>query len=188
MTTRSATLATIEPVRAGLSPVQYAVLGLLHGHPAHGYELQRRFAAPGDLADVVPVEQPTLYAALKDLAARGLVEGTEVREGLRPPRTVYALTVPGDRLLSAWLRAPVARLRQVRLDFLLKLYFARGRGERSVRALVDAQIRACHDYLTALQVHAATLSPGDFAYLIAESRTSAARGTLDWLHAVRARS
>jgi DNA-binding PadR family transcriptional regulator len=188
MTTRSAALAPVEPIRAGLTPVQYAVLGLLHSHPAHGYELQRRFAAPGDLADVVPVEQPTLYAALKDLATRGLIEGTEVREGLRPPRMVYALTVPGDRLLSAWLRAPVARLRQVRLDFLLKLYFARGRGERAVRALVEAQVQACEQYLVALEARAVMLDADDFAALVAESRTTAARATLEWLRTVRARS
>lgn len=187
MTTRGAALVPIEPVRAGLTPVQYAVLGLLRAHPAHGYELQRRFAAAGDLADVLPVEQPTLYAALKDLAARGLIEGTEVREGPRPPRTVYALTVPGDRLLNAWLRAPVARLRQVRLDFLLKLYFARARGERSVRALVDAQIAACEGYLVGLDAQAAMLRPDDFAYLVSESRRSAARGTLDWLRGYRRR-
>lgn len=187
MTTHAAAVASVEPVRAGLTPVQYAVLGLLRAHPAHGYELQRRFAAAGDLADVLPVEQPTLYAALKELAARGLIAGTEGREGLRPPRTVYALTVAGDRLLSAWLLAPVARLRQVRLDFLLKLYFARPRGERAVRALVDAQIQACHDYLVALDTHAVTLSPDDFAYLVSESRTSAARGTLDWLRNYRSR-
>lgn len=187
MTAHSAVLAPAGRVRPGPSPVQYAVLGLLHAHPVHGYELQRRFAAPGDLADVVPVEQPTLYAALKDLAVRGLIEGAEVCEGARPPRTVYAFTVPGERLLTAWLRAPVARLRQVRLDFLLELYFARGRGDRALRTLVDAQVRTCEDYLAALERQAAILTPDDFAYLVAESRTSAARGTLNWLRAVRAR-
>jgi PadR family transcriptional regulator, regulatory protein AphA len=178
---------TVVPARPELTPVQYAVLGLLHEQPAHGYELQRSFSAHGDLADVAQIEQPTLYAALKDLAARELIEGSEAREGARPPRTVYALTAEGERLLTSWLRAPVQRLRQVRLDFLLKVYFARRRGAPDVRALVDMQIRACQDYLAALDAQAAGLSQDDFAYLVVESRTSAARSTLDWLRDYRGR-
>ena len=177
--------AEVAPV---LTPVQYAVLGLLQQAPAHGYELQRAFSDGGDLGAVAHVEQPTLYAVLKDLAVRGLIEGTETREGLRPPRTVYALSPEGQRLLDLWLRAPVQRLREVRLDFLLKVYFARRRGDRRlVRTLVDAQIRACHDYLAALEARAAERSPDDFAYLVIESRTSAARGTLEWLRDYRGR-
>ncbi|MGE3856476.1 MAG: PadR family transcriptional regulator [Dehalococcoidia bacterium] len=170
-----------------LNPAQYAMLGLLHEQPSHGYDLQRAFAATGDLADVAPIGQPALYAALKDLVARGLIAGSEEREGARPLRTRYALTAEGDRVLAEWLREPVRRLRQVRLDFLLKVYFARRRGLRPVRALVDAQIRVCHDYLARLEDRASDLSPDDFAYLVVESRTSAARSTLDWLHAYRRR-
>ena len=173
--------------RVDLTPVQYALLGLLHEHPSHGYELQRFFAPDGELSVIAPVEQPTLYAALKELAVRQLIAGTETREGLRPPRTVYELSAAGQRVLDAWLRAPVERLRQVRLDFLLKVYFARQRGVRVVRALVDAQIAACHEYLARLEERAATLSPDELAYLVGESRTSAARGTLDWLRDYRRR-
>jgi PadR family transcriptional regulator AphA len=187
MTTRRTRLEVIREDRPELTPVQYAILGLLHEHPAHGYELQRSFSPAGALVEVAQVEQPTLYANLKDLAARNLIAGSEAREGARPPRTVYALTEEGTRLLDTWLREPVQRLRQVRLDFLLKVYFARRRSDELVAALVDAQIQACHDYLAALEADSATRSPGDFAYLVAESRTSAARGTLDWLHTYRRR-
>ncbi|MFA7249733.1 MAG: PadR family transcriptional regulator [Dehalococcoidia bacterium] len=172
---------------AELSPAQYAILGLLYDQPTHGYGLQRAFAAGGELADVAQIGQPALYAALKELVARALIAGQEEREGARPLRTTYALTPRGEASLLDWLRQPVPRLRQVRLDFLLKVYFARRRGVRVVRALVDAQIRVCHDYLARLEERAAQLSPDDFAYLVVESRTTAARSTLDWLHAYRRR-
>lgn len=133
------------------------------------------------------VEQASLYAALKDLAARGLIEGTETREGLRPPRTVYSLSRRGERVLEAWIRTPVERLRQVRLDFLLKVYFARQRNEATVRDLVDAQIATCHRYLADLEAQAAALGPESFAYLVTESRTSAAHSTLGWLREYRRR-
>lgn len=168
-----------------LSPVQYAILGLLHREAAHGYGLQRSFMEGSDLAGVVHIEQASLYAALKDLATRELIEGTETREGLRPPRTVYSLSKHGERVLDAWMRTPVERLRQVRLDFLLKVYFARQRSEAAVRALVDAQIATCHRYLADLEAQASELGPESFAYLVTQSRTSAARSTLEWLRDYR---
>ena len=158
-----------------ISAAQYAILGLLRETPSHGYELQHWFTDDAELGAVLPLEQASLYAALKDLAARGLIGGTETREGLRPPRTVYALTAEGRRLLERWMSQPVERLRQVRLDFLLKMYFARKRGGTAARALLDAQIAACHQYLANLEARAAELDPDDFAYLVVESRTSAAR-------------
>ncbi len=170
-----------------LTPVQYAILGLLRKHAAHGYELQRSFTEGSDLAGVVHVEQASLYAALKELAGRGLIEGAETREGLRPPRTVYSLSKRGERVLDAWMRTPVERLRQVRLDFLLKVYFARQRSEAIVRALVDAQIATCHRYLADLEARAAEFSPESFGYVVTESRTSAARSTLEWLREYRRR-
>lgn len=170
-----------------LTPVQYAILGLLRTQAAHGYELQRSFATGSDLGDVVRVEQASLYGTLKDLAARGLIEGAEVREGLRPPRTVYSLSKRGERVLDAWMRTPVERLRQVRLDFLLKVYFARQRSEAMVRALVDAQVATCHRYLADLEARAAEFSPESFGYVVTESRTSAARSTLEWLREYRRR-
>ena len=72
----------------------------------------------------------------------------------------------------------------MRVDFLLKVYFTRSRGRRAVRALVDAQIAACGAYLAQLE---ARDEPDEFAALVVESRTSAARSTLDWLRAYRQR-
>ncbi|MCC6236130.1 MAG: helix-turn-helix transcriptional regulator [Dehalococcoidia bacterium] len=170
-----------------LTPAQYAILGLLEHTPAHGYQLQRSFAPDGDLTGVLPLEQASLYGALKELANQGLIQGVEAREGLRPPKTVYQLTPDGRRLLASWLKRPVERLRQVRLDFLLKIYFTRKHGRRAVRSLVDAQVSACHEYLSQLEARAAEIDPDDFVYLVIESRTSAARSTLDWLREYRRR-
>ena len=178
--------ASDEP-DAGLRPAQYAVLGLLREAPSHGYDLQRSFSEGTELGSVVRIEQASLYATLRELASRGLIDGEETREGARPPRTRYTLSSKGARALEAWLGTPVQRLREVRLDFLLKVYFARRDGPERVQLLVDAQIVACHRYLSSLETRAAVLSPESFAYLVNESRSSAARGTLEWLRAYRRR-
>ncbi|MPZ99553.1 MAG: PadR family transcriptional regulator [Dehalococcoidia bacterium] len=170
-----------------LKPLEYALLGLLSEQPSHGYVLQQAFSESADLGAVIRVEAPTLYAALKELAARGLIAGHEVKRGSRPARTVFELTADGSTALEEWLTAPVERLREIRLDFLLKLYFLRRRGADSARALVDAQVAACHRYLARLEAWTAELPLDSWVYLVAESRVVAARGTLEWLRSFRGR-
>ena len=168
-----------------LSPLQYAVLGLLNRAPAHGYDLMHSFNEGADLAAVARIEQPSLYAALRDLAGEDLIAGHEERDGLRPPRTVYQLTAAGESVLATWLSEPVKRLREVRFDFLLKLYFARERGKTATCSLVDAQIAVCHSYLSDLESRSAGLSPDSFGYIVIQSKASAARSTLEWLQGYR---
>ena len=164
-----------------LRPLDFAVLGLLSEHPSHGYELQRAFSESAELGAVIRVEAPTLYSALKELAAAGLIVGHEVRRGARPPRTEYRLTEAGRAEFEAWLRTPVERLREVRLDFLLKLYFVQRRSAQEAKSLVDEQIAACRRYLAALEEWASVLAADSWLFVVAESRVTAARGTLAWL-------
>ena len=113
---------------AGLSVGEYAVLGVLRERPMHGYDVSRRFIADLDLGLVLPMDMSTVYAILKELHEQGLIEGEREVVGLRPPRTVFQLTPEAEAQFLAWLREPVHRLREVRADLLLKLYFCRAAG------------------------------------------------------------
>ena len=106
-----------------LTPAEYAVLGLLRERPAYGYELQRRLQGGRGLARVCPVEAAMVYAILKSLSGLELIDGQWDRSEY-PPKAVYAVTPEGDAMFQRWLRRPVGRLREVRFDFLVKLYFA----------------------------------------------------------------
>lgn len=164
-----------------LLPGEHAVLGLLSLRPMHGYEMARHFAT-GELAEVCPLEQASLYTYIRNVEGRGLVTWREERIGARPPRKLLELTPEGQATLDRWLHAPVLRLREVRLDFLLKLYFLRERDPDGERALLDAQVAACERYLANLDERA---PENDFQALVLGSRRSAAHATLDWLVAYR---
>ena len=168
-----------------LKPLDYALLGLISAEPSHGYRLQQEFSESAPLGAVIRVEAPTLYAALKELAARELIVGREVAGGPRPARTVFELTAEGRETLEEWLAAPVERLREIRLDFLLKLFFLRPQRDDDARRLIDAQIAVCHRYLARLEMWSAELELDSWVYLVAESRLVAARGTLEWLRSLR---
>lgn len=170
------------PVRRGeLRPLHYAILGLLAEAPAHGYRLRAAFSADGDLGAVLRVEAPTLYGALKELVGLGAIEGVETRVGARPPRTEFRLTDGGRARFEEWLTRPAQRLREVRLDFLLRLYFARRRDPALAAELMRRQVEALERYVAAIEEWARASSPSSWVGLVAESRLVAARATLAWL-------
>lgn len=161
-----------------LLPGEYAVLGLLRLRPMHGYEMSRHF--DDDLVDVFPMEQSSLYTYLRNVEGRGLVSWEEHRVGQRPPRKIYRLEPAGLAAVDAWLRRPVERIREVRLDFLLKLYFLHESDPAAAGQLVEEQVAVVRRYLQSVEAQ----QPRDsFHALVLGSRRSAARATLEWLSA-----
>jgi PadR family transcriptional regulator, regulatory protein AphA len=161
-----------------LLPGEYTVLGLLALEPAHGYEVNRRWQE-SPLAELLPVEQSILYGYLRTLDRRGLLDWEEHRVGNRPPRRVFALSEEGWEYLRPWLRSPVERMREVRLDLLLKLYLLEEIDPGGVPRLIAEQVAVCRRYVDREE---ARLDRAEgFTRLIAESRLSAGRATLGWL-------
>ncbi len=160
-----------------LLPGEYAILGMLSLRPMHGYEMLC-FLGEAGLDTVCPVEQSTLYTYLRNVEARDLVTWTEARVGLRPPRKTFELTDAGRQLTATWLRRPVERMREVRLEFLLKLFFLEALDRDAMRTLLAEQIAVCEGYLA--QIPQDSLHT-PFIKLVAQSKRSAAEATLNWL-------
>lgn len=161
-----------------LFPGEYSALGLLAEEPLHGYELARRWAV-SPIARIAPAEQSVVYGYLRNLEARALLEWEDVRVGKRPPRRIYALNEDGWSLLRAWLHTPVERMREVRLDLLLKLYFLERLDPRGIEPLLAEQVAICERYVEVERGALADVS--GFERLIGESRVSAGEATLAWL-------
>lgn len=169
-----------------LTPAEYAVLGLLRQRPTYGYELQRQLSGGRGLARVCPVEPAMVYAVLKSLSGLELIDG-EWDNSVYPPKAVYAATAEGETEFQRWLRRPVGRMREVRLHFLVKLYFALSEDVRLARELVEAQIEACRIYAAEVERELAEVSPGSFDEIALLSKASAARLTVEWLGECRER-
>jgi PadR family transcriptional regulator AphA len=144
----------------------------------HGYEMARYFDRD-DLTDVCPIEQSLLYTYIRNVEDRDLVSWTEERVGLRPPRKRYALTISGEDLVAHWLRQPVERMREVRLEFLLKLYFLHRLDPAAERILLGQQIDVCEAYR--LRLAERVEESIGFQRLVAQSKLSAAESTAGWL-------
>lgn len=162
-----------------LLPGESALLGLLRIRPMHGYEMARYFERD-DLADVCPIEQSLLYTYLRNLEVRGLIAWSEERVGLRPPRKRYELTPAGREAVDAWLSEPAERLRDVRLEFLVKVYVLHHVDSAAERSLVLRQVETCEAYRARL-AERLSRAGSDFARLVAGSKLSAAEATIRWL-------
>jgi DNA-binding PadR family transcriptional regulator len=81
-----------------------AVLSYLTQRPMHPYELSRTLRDNGDDRSI-RFNHGSLYMVVQQLAKAGYVTAQETsRSGLRPERTVYALTAAGRDELHDWLR------------------------------------------------------------------------------------
>jgi PadR family transcriptional regulator AphA len=131
---------------------EWAVLALLAERPAHPFAVARLLSEDGELGRVLTVRRPLVYRAAERLAAAGLcrADHTEPGEG-GPERTVYRVTAGGRRALAGWLAEPVTHVRDLRLEFLLKVRLTRRAGG-SALPLVRAQQAALEERLEALAV------------------------------------
>ena len=83
------------------------LLGLLWRQEMHGYELSHFLEHR--LGAVLTLNRSTAYFLLDRLAQRSLVEAEVEREGRRPERRVYRLTIAGKEAFQAALREHLRR-------------------------------------------------------------------------------
>lgn len=106
----------------GLLLGEWACLAALAGGRLHGFAVARRLGPEGDLGRVWTLSRPLTYRALATLGAEGLVRPvTEEPGDAGPSRTLLAITPAGRKRLRRWVHEPVAHLRDLRSELLLKL-------------------------------------------------------------------
>jgi PadR family transcriptional regulator, regulatory protein AphA len=164
--------------------IESALLGLIALEPRHGYDLAREFAPDTVLGDVVHLELGMLYSHLKRLELDGFIIASIETQAARPPRKVYQVTPAGQCELERWLREPVARTRELRLEFLLKLYIARQHNPDAANALIVGQHAQCEGFVTSLIEQLAAESD-DFRRLVLEMRLAQNQALLGWLDRAR---
>jgi PadR family transcriptional regulator, regulatory protein AphA len=174
---------------------EHAILGLLalsESGTGHGYVLARQFSPEAPLGDVVRLEPGMVYHHLKKLERLGWVSAVAEAEPGRPARRLYALSAAGRDELGRWLAEPVARTREIRLDFLVKLYLALLLDPALAVRLVDEQRDLCARLVESLSNRARS-GQGDeirdsltarFGDMVLDMRLAQTRAALAWLDRV----
>ena len=132
-----------------LSLAEGACLSLVVAGHRHGWALVRELASDGDIGRVWSLSRPLTYRSIDQLASRGLLERGEIVPGKGTARTLIAPTSAGRRAARRWVRTPVAHLRDVRTELLVKLELASRLGIDR-RELVVAQRAALEPIMSAI--------------------------------------
>ena len=133
----------IFPQMGPRNPAEYPVLGVLTVAAAHGYDIHRRLRE--HLGEVWKLNRSQVYSLLSKLERDGLVSHERVQQDNLPTKKIFHLTGAGRELFNSWVSSPVAGVRDLRLEFLTKLYFARLASENAEEKLLAHQLEACRE-------------------------------------------
>lgn len=171
------------------APARYILLGLLLDGPRHGYALMRDVEETMPLGKVIHLASSHLYALLTRLEHDGLVYKKNEDSGSRPARHVFTLTDQGRETVLRWAEEPVAKPRDMHIDFPLKLYVAWKLDPARAVVLVTRQRTVFTAYIERLErsIAATSSSPDSrssallFGALVDDARLERARAAVRWL-------
>ena len=130
--------------------MEYTLLGLLAEQPMHGYDLHKALLRMEGIGLVWRIRQAALYAALDRLAVEGLVKA-HPSEGQLITRKELSLTPAGRNAFDQWRATPVGHPRQMRQEFLARLFFAQRDSVQQAQQLIRAQMTECQQWLDGLE-------------------------------------
>lgn len=124
-----------------ISITELAVLGVLAEEPSHGFAISKALAAGTDVGRILTVRRPLVYRALDRLVELGLAEPLHTEPGESgPQRVIHRITRSGRTRLRRWLSEPVAHVRDIRIELLLKITFIHRAGGDAME-LIERQQR-----------------------------------------------
>ncbi|WP_201363149.1 PadR family transcriptional regulator [Dictyobacter formicarum] len=170
-------------------PAEYVILGLLNTRSMHGYEMFQLIEG-GTLGQIIHLEMSQMYAFLKKLERLHYIEAEIESQGARPPRKIFQLTTMGHDIFLQWVNQPVEKPRDIRILFLIKLYFVQRLQPAQLTTLIQQQIKACQNFLQHLKSkqQTTTLQPADAAFLdqvVLSSRIYQTQALLEWLNELK---
>ena len=123
------------------NPAEFAVLGALYINKSHGYKLVKFLQ--DNLDEICWLGRSQTYALLAKLEQEGLVTHERIEQMNLPARKVFSITQQGRNTLDNWILTPVPHLRDLRVEFMIKLFFARLRSHDIETNLLSEQLDLC---------------------------------------------
>lgn len=160
---------------------EWACLGIIYPAPTHGFAIAARLKPGGDVGRVWSLSRPLTYRALEQLTARGYIHAIGEEPGIAGGnRTIVAATRTGRAQLRKWLDTPVAHLRDLRSELLLKLLLA-DNCHVDISRMLDAQRAHIAELAETLAQQVASTDPPDAVALWRSESSQAALRFLDHL-------
>ena len=107
--------------------------------PTHGYEILQFLDS--SLGSTWRLSTSQLYALLKRLEKKDIVTSIVETQDTRPAKRVFSLTPVGKKAFLDWLQIPTAHVRDIRIEFLAKLFFFHRLSLKGGGKLIKAQVQ-----------------------------------------------
>jgi DNA-binding PadR family transcriptional regulator len=130
-----------------------------------------------------------LYSLLKKLEKEGLILGHDEQVSGHKPRRTVELTEQGRNEFDEWLSQPVQHTREIRLDFMVKLYFARQLNPQLALKLIEDQLEVNQRVLAQVtaqkEQHQQQQPENRFGSWVLDFRSYQNTAVVDWLKECR---
>jgi PadR family transcriptional regulator AphA len=172
----------MSPRRQSPLTLEYILLGIIARSPIHGYNIYKELSRLDGIGMVWQIKQSQLYALLDKLETQELIHATRIETDSYPARKEYQLTLQGMAEFDHWRSSPVSHPRDLRQEFLARLYFARLAGTQVTYALLDQQETFALAWLAEAKSEITLLSPDqDYEHTVLLFRLRQIEASLDWL-------
>lgn len=158
---------------------EHALLGFLYHEPLHAYALHRAINASA-IGRVWHVKQSALYAMTMRLEAEAYVVMAGEATSPRGKKLLH-VTPRGYTAFDSWCLEPVAHPRDIRMEFLTKLYCVQRFHPAQRDQLFVRQIAECDRWLTQQAQHSTSTDP--FLRAVEHFRVGQILAIVEWLHA-----
>lgn len=118
---------------------EYALLGALMSGPRHGYEIMQFLDTA--LGSTWHVGTSQLYVLLKRLEGHNLLRSSVEIQDTRPSKRIFSLTSGGKKVFMDWLKSPTEHVRDLRIEFLGKIFFFHCLSLEGGNELIKAQVQ-----------------------------------------------
>jgi PadR family transcriptional regulator AphA len=160
-------------------PQEYLILGILMKQGRHGYELHNILSSGLGRAWYAGMSQ--VYALLKRLETAEKVVSTVEQQDNRPAKHVYSITPKGRQAFLQWVHTPLERMRDLRLEFLAKLFFIRELNLPGLDELIRKQMDIFQKQLQDITQQEENCHE-EFERLVLGFRIGQIEAVLSWLH------
>ena len=144
----------------------------------HGYEIHTLLSSKLGRAWYAGISQ--VYALLKRLEAAEKVDSAVEQQDNRPAKHVYSITPKGREAFLQWVHTPLDRMRDLRLEFLAKLFFIRELNLSGSDELIKKQMDVFQQQLQGITQQDKN-SREEFERLVFRFRIGQIEAVLSWL-------
>lgn len=159
-------------------PQEYVILGILLKQGRHGYEIHNLLSSGLGRAWYAGISQ--VYALLKRLEAAEKVVSSVKQQDNRPAKHVYSITPKGRKAFLEWVHTPLERMRDLRLEFLAKLFFIRKLNLSGSDELIKKQMDIFQKQLRGIKQQDENTHE-EFEHLVLRFKISQIEAVLSWL-------